>query len=50
MVETRHASAPPPVAEPESEAPRPRRVRPPRPTVAEEPLTMVETRKEDSPQ
>jgi ribonuclease E len=43
LVETRH-HAPAPVAE-EAEAPRPKRVRPPRAQVAEEPLQIVETRK-----
>ena len=43
LVETRFAA--PPAEEPESEMPRPRRVRPPRVALAEEPLQMVETRK-----
>jgi hypothetical protein len=47
LVETRH-HAPAPAVE-EAEAPRPKRVRPPRAQVAEEPLQIVETRKEPSP-
>jgi hypothetical protein len=43
LVETRHRAAEPPE---EAEAPRPRRVRPPRVVVADEPLQMVETRHE----
>jgi hypothetical protein len=46
-VETRH-HAPAPVTE-EAEAPKPKRVRPPRAQVVEEPLQIVETRKEPSP-
>ncbi len=49
LVETRHA-APAPQSDAEAEAPRgPRRVRPPRVQVADEPLQMVETRPEQSP-
>lgn len=47
LVETRH-HAPAPVAE-EPEPARPKRVRPPRAQVVEEPLQIVETRKEPSP-
>jgi hypothetical protein len=47
LVETRH-HAPAPGAD-EAEAPRPKRVRPPRAQVADEPLQIVETRKEPSP-
>jgi hypothetical protein len=39
-------------AEPEEEpapAPRPKRVRPPKPALAQEPLQIVETRREDGP-
>lgn len=43
LVETRH-SAPTLTADPET--PRPKRVRPPRAVLAEEPLQMVETRDE----
>src|SRR5690349_1708999 len=43
LVETRFAA---PVGAEEPEAPRPRRVRPPRMSVADEPLQMVETRKQ----
>ena len=46
MVETRFP-APAPADDPESSASRPRRVRPPRAHVAEEPLQIVETRKHD---
>jgi len=46
LVETRH-HAPPPSTE-EGESSRPKRVRPPRTQVAEEPLQIVETRKESS--
>jgi hypothetical protein len=45
LVETRFAA--PIEAEEEPEAPRPRRVRPPRVSVADEPLQMVETRKQE---
>jgi hypothetical protein len=45
LVETSHA-APPSADEPE--APRPRRVRPPRVEVSEEPLQIVETTHKDS--
>ena len=45
LVETTHV-APPPVDE--MEAARPRRVRPPRVTVADEPLQMIETTPKDS--
>jgi hypothetical protein len=44
LVETSHRQAALPIDEPE--APRPKRVRPPRPEVASEPLEIVETRKE----
>jgi hypothetical protein len=46
LIETR--SAPTEAAE-ETELPRPRRVRPPRVTVADEPLQLVETQKEPTP-
>jgi hypothetical protein len=46
LVETRHR-ADEPVQE-SLEAPRARRVRPPRATIAEEPLQMVETKREDA--
>jgi hypothetical protein len=45
LVETRFAT--PAAEEEEADASRPRRVRPPRPAVKEEPLQMVETRKHD---
>jgi hypothetical protein len=44
LVQTTH-SAPPPAEEPETQ--RPRRVRPPRATVPDEPLQMVETTHKD---
>lgn len=44
LVETRFAAAP----IEESEAPRPRRARPPRVAIPDEPLLMVETHKQDS--
>lgn len=44
LVETSHAAAT--VAAEEVAAPRPKRVRPPRVTVADEPLEIIETRKE----
>jgi hypothetical protein len=47
LVETRH-HAPESIAE-EAEPPRPKRVRPPRAQVAEEPLQIIETRKEPTP-
>ena len=47
LVETRFAA--PPAEEPEAETLRPRRVRPPRVALAEEPLQMVETRKGETP-
>jgi hypothetical protein len=46
LVETRF-SAPPPADE--IEAPRPKRVRPPRVEIPSEPLEIIETRKESSP-
>src|SRR5262249_3481974 len=46
MVETRHHAAP---TSEEPEAPRPKRVRPPRVEIASEPLEIVETRKETPP-
>jgi hypothetical protein len=46
LVETRHRVVDVPAIEPE--APRPRRVRPPRPSIAEEPLQMVETRHDEA--
>lgn len=46
MVETRFAA--PLADEAEPDTPRPRRVRAPRPPVIDEPLQMVETRKDDS--
>ena len=49
LVETDRARAPQaPVAE-EAETPRPRRVRPPRTEVRDEPLQIVETRKDSPP-
>ena len=47
LIETRHA-APAPSDEPQ-DTQRPRRVRPPRPTIADEPLEIIETRKESPP-
>jgi hypothetical protein len=47
LVETRHHPAPAP--EPEAVTSGPRRVRPPRPTIADEPLQIVETRKDAPP-
>jgi hypothetical protein len=47
LVETTHKEAI--VVEPEPDATRPKRVRPPRHTVAEEPLQLVETRKDAPP-
>jgi len=44
LVETRFAA---PVEEQDAETPRPRRVRPPRVSVSDEPLQMVETRKQE---
>ena len=44
MVETRFAA---PAPDEEPEAPRPRRARPPRVAIADEPLQLVETRKQD---
>ena len=46
LVETRHAPAP---AIEDAQPARPKRVRPARPQVAEEPLQIVETRKEQTP-
>ena len=46
LVETRHRAVDVPASEPE--APRPRRVRPPRPTLVEEPLQLVETRHDET--
>ncbi len=47
LIETRHAAVTPDArTDVEASAPRPRRARPPRPTVTEEPLQIVETRKE----
>ncbi|GMU70566.1 MAG: hypothetical protein AMXMBFR42_00330 [Burkholderiales bacterium] len=48
MVETHRTSAASPMAD-EIETPRPRRVRPPRVAVTEEPLEFVETRKDTPP-
>jgi len=48
MVETHRTHAAPPVAD-EVEVPRPRRVRPPRVALPEEPLEFVETRKDAPP-
>ena len=45
LVETSHAAAP---SADEAAAPRPRRVRPPRVEIAEEPLQIVETTHKDS--
>jgi hypothetical protein len=45
LVETTHAA---PVASDDAEQPRPRRVRPPRAAVVDEPLQMVETAPKDS--
>lgn len=47
MVETKHHA--PVEQDSQADAPRPRRVRPPRVTVAEEPLQMVETRQDQPP-
>jgi hypothetical protein len=47
LVETTHKLEP--TEQAEHEAPRPRRARPPRPTIVEEPLQLVETRKETPP-
>jgi hypothetical protein len=46
LVETRFW--PPPADTQEASAPRPRRARPPRVTIPEEPLQMVETHKQDN--
>ena len=46
LVETRFAS--PAIDEPETPPARPRRTRPPRPVIADEPLQIVETRKQES--
>ena len=46
LVETRFS--PPPADTQEASAPRPRRARPPRVTIPEEPLQMVETHKQDN--
>ncbi len=46
LVETRHA-APAPESQEETETPRPKRIRPPRAAVQEEPLQMVETTHKD---
>ncbi len=48
LVETAHGTSRF-VAQPDEEAPRPKRVRPPPPVIAEEPLQLVETRKEQPP-
>jgi len=48
LIETRSKGTPTPEAE-SAPAPGPRRVRPPRVVIAEEPLQIVETRKESSP-
>ncbi len=48
LVETRFKPVPAPEAEPERPA-GPRRVRPPRVEVVEEPLQIVETRKDERP-
>ena len=47
LVETRSKATP--MSEPEPAPEGPRRVRPPRPVVTEEPLQIIETRKENSP-
>ncbi len=47
LVETTHAAAP--LVDSEAVSPRPKRARPPRPTVVDEPLQLVETRKESPP-
>jgi hypothetical protein len=47
LVETSHAA--PPASTNESDMPRPRRVRPPKPATAEEPLQMVETQHKEPP-
>jgi len=46
LVETRHANVPA-IGDEGSAAPRPRRVRPPRAQLVEEPLELVETHKVD---
>ena len=48
LVETAHDRVAPAQTQEEQEAPRPRRVRPPRVETAEEPLQMVETSHKDS--
>lgn len=45
LVETRAAAVP--IEEPEPAVPRPRRVRPPRVTIPDEPLQLIETHKQD---
>ncbi len=47
LVETTHTA--PPLPEAEEQAQRPKRMRPQRPTIVEEPLQLVETRKEQPP-
>ena len=49
LVETRHDQNAGTTAVPEAEAPRPRRVRPTRVQIPDEPLQLVETQKEQSP-
>jgi hypothetical protein len=47
LIETRHVTAPAIVPEPAPAGPR--RVRPPRVVIADEPLQIIETRKDSSP-
>jgi hypothetical protein len=47
LIETRRAAPAP--ADEQQDASRPRRVRPPRPSIADEPLEIIETRKEAPP-
>ena len=49
LIETRHDQGAATPAASESETPRPRRVRPPKVQIADEPLQLVETQKEQSP-
>jgi hypothetical protein len=49
LVETSHAVAASPVMDDDAQAPRPRRVRPPRADRHDEPLEIIETRKETPP-
>ncbi|CAG0983527.1 Ribonuclease E [Burkholderiales bacterium] len=49
LVETRHAHLAPPPLDDADATPRPRRVRPPRVAIPEEPLEIVETRKDVPP-